>query len=518
MLKSPRHISFLLTLTLGLTFSTVSAFSAEMAQGTVYHDTNHNGKRDAGERGIRHIGVSNGLDIVQTDRQGRYRLPVEDDTILFVIKPAHYSLPVNANMIPQFFYVHKPAGSPDLKFSGVAPTGPLPDSIDFPLYRQKEPAKFKALFFGDTQPDRQEEVDYLAHDIVEELVGTKAAFGLTLGDIVGDNLDLMKGVNRAIGVLGVPWFYVQGNHDINQDAKDDAYAAETFNRLYGPNVYAFNYGKVHFLVLDSVEWEGNKYHGELGKDQLAFVRNDLALVPKDRLVVLTMHIPLVDVNDRKELFALLEDRPHTFSISGHWHGMEHFYIGEDEGWPQEKDHHHYVAGATCGAWWTGNKDEVNLPHATMMDGTPNGYSMAEFNGNQYTFEFKAARRPADYQMNIFTPESVQWAAAAETQVVVNVFDGSERSSVEMRVGESGPWTPMTQTKMKDPYVEIFKKLSDNGDSKSANWVNPADSPHIWTGQLPVPGQRPESAILLLQVRTTDQYGHTHQDHRTVRVE
>ena len=54
---------------------------------------------------------------------------------------------------------------------------------DFPLRPQKEPEKFRAILFGDTQPSTQKEVDYMAHDVVEELIGTDASFGVTLGDV-----------------------------------------------------------------------------------------------------------------------------------------------------------------------------------------------------------------------------------------------------------------------------------------------------------------------------------------------
>ena len=38
---------------------------------------------------------------------------------------------------------------------------------------------------------------------------------------------------------------------------------------------------------------------------MEFVKNDLALIPDDQLVVLMMHIPLDEVGDRKELFQLI---------------------------------------------------------------------------------------------------------------------------------------------------------------------------------------------------------------------
>src|SRR5690606_26773043 len=115
---------------------------------------------------LRDVAVSNGRDIVVTDGNGRYELPVRENTTLFVIKPRGWKTAVNSNQIPQFFYTHSPKGAVGDKVAGLAPTGPLPASIDFPLYPQEEADQFDVLVFGDTQPRNLEEVYYLAHDSV----------------------------------------------------------------------------------------------------------------------------------------------------------------------------------------------------------------------------------------------------------------------------------------------------------------------------------------------------------------
>ena len=68
-------------------FCTASiAWAAEMASGTVFNDANGNGQRDPDEKGLAGVGVSNGEAIVETDADGRWQLPVTNDTILFVLK------------------------------------------------------------------------------------------------------------------------------------------------------------------------------------------------------------------------------------------------------------------------------------------------------------------------------------------------------------------------------------------------------------------------------------------------
>ena len=85
----------------------------EQARGVVYHDANENGVLDDGEKGISGVAVSNGSDLVQTNAQGEYALPVSDDAIIFIIKPADWMTPVNEVNLPRFYYLHKPGGYPD---------------------------------------------------------------------------------------------------------------------------------------------------------------------------------------------------------------------------------------------------------------------------------------------------------------------------------------------------------------------------------------------------------------------
>ena len=121
--------------------------------------------------------------------------------------------------------------------------------------------------------------------------------------------------------------------------------------------------------------EGDKLHGELGERQLAFIRNDLAHVPANYLVVLAMHIPVVGSSDKEALYAIVQERSHLFMIAAHWHGIEQFFLGPEDGWNGAAPLHLYVPVATCASWWTGFKDESGIPHSTMRDGSPNGYTV-----------------------------------------------------------------------------------------------------------------------------------------------
>ena len=499
------------------------AEALQTASGTVFLDQNGNRRLDEGEPPVPNVRVSNGRQITLTDEKGKYALPIGDDDIIFVVKPRGMRTPLSRHNLPEFYYIHKPSGSPPQRFAGVKPTGPLPQSIDFPLYKQKEPEQFRAILFGDPQPRDQKEVDYIAHDVVEELVGTDASFGVTLGDIVFDDLDIFEPLNKTVALIGIPWYNVIGNHDINFDAKHDRHSDETFERVYGPSYYSFDYGQVHFMVLDNIEWmvpkTGGKgrYRGGLDKRQMEFIRNDLNMIPKDQLVVLLMHIPLNDVHNQSELYRLIEKRPFCISISGHTHTHEHRLLTKKDGWLGAEPHHHIVNVTVSGSWWSGAPDERGVPHTMMRDGAPNGYSILSFDGTKYELDFKAAARPGDYQMSIYAPEQVALDKLAETTVAANIFNGSERSKVDLQIGKSGDWIPMKHSRQIDPsYQAVFDREAAILE-KAAKWRKlnaPALSTHVWIATLPTdigPGTH------LLKVRARDMFGREHSSQRVIRV-
>lgn len=494
------------------------------AKGVVFDDTNRNGVRDPGERGIGGVRVSNMREVVKTDRNGNWQLGHTDDTMFFVVKPRGWMTPVDEHKVPRFYYNHKPQGSPKLKHSGVAPTGPLPVSIDFPLTKVKESDKFTALFFGDTQPRDLREVDYLARDIIEPLIGNPdgGAFGVTLGDVVFDDLSVTEPLVRTIGMIGIPWYYVLGNHDINYDATDDRFSDEHWERVFGPSYYSFDYGPTHFVVLDNVVWtsaanapdQKQGYKAGLGAAQLEWLKQDLAHVPSNQLVVLCMHIPMTEIQDRAQLFEIIEQRPYCLSVSAHTHMQEHRFISTKDGWKKPEPHHHVINVTTCGSWWTGAPGPLGVPHTTMRDGAPHGYSLFKFDGNQYSIEFRAARRPASYQMNIYAPESLKVSEARGAMVYVNVFGGSEKSKVEMSLGD-GKWRSMLRALEADPEYKKAALREAKLEKPYRPLSGPEISTHLW--KLPLSGYD-KPGVYPIHVRTTDMFGQVFVSTRSIRIE
>lgn len=512
----------------GLLFSyTLKAQSTVV--GYVFEDANKNGKKERREKGIANVAVSNNREVVITDKKGRYELPIGEDNIIFVIKPSGYKPAVNENNQPQFYYIHKPQGSPSLKFKGVEATGKLPKSVDFALLPSEEKERFTALIFGDPQPYTKEEVDFFARGVVAEVEGIENVhFGLSLGDLVGDDLSLFSPYIQTLKKVGVPWYNLLGNHDLNYDAETDALSDETFEAHFGPANYAFNYGKVHFIILDDVLYPnpkgGRGYWGGFREDQLNFIENDLKHVPKDHLVVLAFHIPLSEPEgrdtfrdeDRQRLFNLLQDFPNTLSLSAHTHIQKQDFFTQEDGWKQEKPHHHYNVGTTSGDWYSGKLNEEGVPFSTMRDGTPKGYAFISFHGNKYVIDYKAAGFSDDYRMDIFAPKVVQHKKGTSAGIYANFFLGSEQDTLMYRI-DNGEWKRMHYYQDYDP--TFLHKLHEWDFAEDLipgrRPSNPTASKHLWRAGIPTNLEPGEHTI---EVKATDMFGRTFTQLKSYRIE
>jgi hypothetical protein len=517
--------------------NTQAATEAATARGTVFDSDS------PARKGVLDVMVSNGLDVVKTDADGRWSLPVRDGDSVFVIKPSGWALPVEAGTgLPRFAYVHAPYGSPELgfRFAGVAPTGPLPPSIDFALQRRAEAGRFDAVLFTDPQPESLNEVGYIRDDVVAVVDASAAAFGITHGDIMFDDLSYYPRYNRIVGTIGLPWFNCRGNHDMNLEAPDNTHAAETFKRVFGARWHAFQHGGATFILLDNVDYLGTdpakpngsgKYRGFFGDRQLGFVRNVLANVPSDSLVVVSFHIPLKTLAatdaanntvDRREFLNAIGTHRNTVSFCGHTHTNEHWYFTAADGYPAGT-HHHHILAAVSGSWWSGPFDARGIPMALQTDGAPNGFHILSVDGEGYTTTLVPAHDPArgqmrvmldsqlhgpnrevihDYHAGALLSGSIGVDQVRSTRLVVNLFDGGPRSKVEVSVGGL-PYRPLAKVERLDPFVlEVYTR---HPESKKP-WVEAGMSSHIWQSGLPADLAAGTHRVA---VRATDEYGRVH---------
>lgn len=517
--------------------------ATETARGSVFLDLSGNGRRDTIEPGIGGVAVSNGCDVVLTDSSGFYEIDLAPYQILFISKPAHYQVAVDESNVPQFFYRHYPEGTPEViagtavewMFPVTEATGPLPEAIDFPLTGLPDASEqFTAHGFADTQARFDLSEDMLREDLINPLIDNPYGvdFGLTVGDVVFDNLALYPRHKAMMGLMGIPQWYLPGNHDINFQSPNAGFANETYKLHFGPTYYSFNHGNVHFVVLNNVEYAGadrefddGRYRGYLTANQLQWLEQDLSHVSTDKLIVIATHIPLVAIaNDGRslaatgpstenfaELLRIIEPFQHIYGLAGH---------DTSNSWKVEVNHRHGWAGTPWIAhtlsevrgngWTSGPADLRGVRDAMMQDGNPNGFYVLRFDDIKLVPEFipfpfgpDAGRRlritldplmlaPADGSIH----RGSLWP---ETKVVVNLFDGGERDRVWMSL-DDGPDQPMTYTVRTDPYVErVHARYAET----NASYGRATRSSHIW--ELPLSSSL-EPGLHHIKVTSEDEFG------------
>lgn len=468
--------------------------------GTVFEDKNGNGQRNSGERGLAGIGVSDGVRIVSTDLQGKYGgLGVESGRTVFIIKPAGYGFVPRSDGLPDFWRHLQLEPGPLLKYGGIP--AELPRCRDFALRRLSPRNRLEVLVFGDPQPKSITDVDYYRRDIVEPLVGRHGAqLGLSLGDIVNDDLSLYPAMNAVTAQLAVPWLHVAGNHDLDFDAARDEDSLLTFRNHFGPDTFAWEEDEATFIVLDDVVYQpGQKsvYVGGLREEQFAFLEAYLPKLSKDRLLVLAVHIPFFNTArpgqpetfraaDRDRLFALLRGFPHVLLLSAHSHNQRHVLHDATTDWHSAKPLHEYNVGAACGAFWSGVKDAGGIPDSIMSDGTPNGYAtLTVKRGGEYALAWHPARDPADTAIGLHAPKVLRRGAYPAWAVYANVFMGRDDSRVEYRI-DGSEWKPMAKVTQPDPRLLVENIRDDLSDALRGYDRSPeaTSSQHLWRGTLP----------------------------------
>ena len=487
-------------------------------QGMVWEDDNANGRIDLGEKPLAGIKVSDGVELVLTDAAGRYRLPVVDGRTVFVIKPAEYDLQERNDGLPDFWVNIRTKAGPTLEYGGIPAV--FTGCRDFGLLPKTAVTgsenTLDVLVFSDTQTKSRADIDYYKRDIVEPLIGKhRATLGLTLGDVVHDDLSLYPQLNRVTRMLQVPWLHIAGNHDLDFDATRDEDSLLTYRNTYGPDTFAWEEAQAVFIGMDDVVYLPGKkpaYIGGLRAEQFAFLEAYLPTVPKERLLVIGVHIPFFDAKpnvetfrhaDRARLFALLKDFPHVLLLSGHSHTQQHVYHGAGSDGHGATPLHEYNVGAVCGAFWSGVKDAQGIPDTTMVDGTPNGYASLQVRaGGAYSLAWHPARDP-DRALSLHAPKVLRKGAYPAFAVYANVFMGQNDSKVEYRV-EEGQWKPMTLVRQPDPGL-LAENMKDDGADALRGYDRSAEaepSQHLWRGALPTDLAVGEHRI---EVRANDQW-------------
>lgn len=384
--------------------------------------------RDTDGKGVANVIVSDGYNCVKTDSLGRYKMK-RDSLARFI----YYCVPADCE-VPTH-------SATDRTACFYQPVSKKKKIYDFTLKRLSggKEISYKMIVIGDPQvtnayspyytsptdnPIKKSDVERFTTQTMADIKQTIKSlpagtpiYGLSMGDDVqyygGYNAHLERQIRQALGSSEMRLFSVIGNHD--QDGK--ALYRRKWEENFGPTDYSFDRGDEHFVCINNCFfYRGKAYYspGELRERQMRWLKQDLALTPKDKKVVLCYHIPFtfgnapfgkakpLGIENEKghysssrlsQLLALLRQFEGGYELfCGHTHfacNHEIRYEGEDV-----MEHCH---AAACGNIWQSN---INIC------GTPNGYYVYQFIGTRLTdCYYKGTFWDKNKQMTIFRAQT-----------------------------------------------------------------------------------------------------------------
>lgn len=437
--------------------------------------------------GVAGTAVTDGLSVVQTEEDGSFELvSFHDQPFVYLTKPSGYAFETSETGTARFYVpvTAAPGETQEVAFT----LEPLPDG----------PATAHAfLALADPQTQNTWEIERMMADAVPSVretvraLGERPVFGVSVGDIMFDDLSLYDEYEQAVQQMGVPFYQVVGNHDLDFDAVTDAGSSATFQQRFGPPYYSFDVGAVHYVVLDDVFWTHAQYIGYLDDEQLGWLEQDLARVEAGRPVVVFQHIPALStrfrragegrpsagmaVSNRERLYELLAPfEAHV--ISGHTHETEHVFEGRVA---------EHVRGAVCGAWWSG---------PIGYDGTPNGYSVFEVDGEELRWRHQPSTEAADHQLRVY-PAGAD--PQAPDELVANVWDWDPEWTVTWYEGADRRGAMARRVGL-DPLSVALHRGSEAPARRP--WVDPVPTGHLFYAPAPSDPQAP------LRVEAVDRWG------------
>jgi len=428
---------------------------------------------------VPNVVVTDGFTNSKTDQNGVFQL-VRNRRAKFVYysTPADYKIAVDGDNYPKFY---ETLISMDKLIRQ-----------DFKLEKQPVENEFTLLSISDPQCRTIAHVNRYRQETIADIKRTAATYqnvyAITLGDLVDDAPELWDDMKASMANQSVPFFQNIGNHDHLQTAENEEKAVEGFQERFGPTDYSFNRGNVHVISMDNVIYTGRQqYTGGFTDSQWKWLQEDLAHVPKDKMVILCTHMPFRSGgtadhrNYRTEVLNLLSTYNEAHIMIGHSHYQIN-YLHRVNG----KTVYEHVHGAASGAWWNST---------LCADGTPNGYGVYEIKGNAMkNWYYKGTDQPADFQMRAYDASKEFGPAnkytyvfgapanlnlAGDGWIVVNIWNSDVNWDVRL-FQDDAEVDEMSRVSSRD-FWALYHHLEELGKAKGS--VFDKSSNHFYIGKL-----------------------------------
>lgn len=448
---------------------------------------------DETKKPIANVSISDGFTVVKTDEKGIYQFKKNEKS-----KFVYYSTPSAYEI-----HVESPNRQVALFYKALAQNSP--EQVDFTLTRRKNKVDNYMLFgIGDPQVANDSDVERFSKETLQDMQAELAkkqgeVYGLSLGDVVADKPGLLNTMKTKLGSTKMKVFTTIGNHDKTSTAQAQHKTSEVFENTYGPTNYSFEIGQVHYICLDNVVFEDNSSYGlGINQNQINWIKQDLAQVSKEKMLIIYYHMPLRGTNfaTRDQFFELIKDYKEVHLFSGHTHYAENYIHSVSS-----KQIYEHVHAATCGAWW---KSTIN------GDGTPNGYMIYQIEGATIkNWVYKPTNRSIDFQLRLHWGDMsfggqygyFTYGQAGNT-LVANVWNADPEWKVEIY---------MDNKKIGDMVHQSANPLNQDAWSKGFHLGvlnrNPSNystsTKHLYTFKI----DNPNSSV---KVIATDRFGKTYE--------
>lgn len=274
-------------------------------KGTVSVDTNQSGIVDKGDKPLAGVMVTDGLNVVKTDKKGRFSLPGFEKT--------------------RFISITTPTGFETQQF--YLSTKENRKSYDFILTESERTKPRKHSFVQITDTEVTGGMGRWVTDLQQYIHNEKPAFLIHTGDICYEpGLTIHNQVVNA-QTMDCPVYYCIGNHDLVKGN----YGEELYESLYGPTWYSFDIGNVHYVVTPIDHGDNPTNYTQ--KDVYNWLKNDLALIKKDQALILFNH----DLFTPNDSFVFKADDDHlldfrSFNTKAQIYGHMHYnYVRNQNG-------------------------------------------------------------------------------------------------------------------------------------------------------------------------------------------
>ena len=413
-----------------------------------------------GDAPIADVVVSDGYEVVKTDKDGLYQMASQKkNPYVFVSIPSGYSV-ISDGVLPLFYvYLTKPADTPE--------------RADFELFREEGQKDHTMLFFGDIHlanrtNDRKQFASFVSD--VNSFLSTASGpvYAMTLGDMTWDqywysnSYEFAQYLADVNGIKGLSIFHTIGNHDHDMNATGDWFTVVKYKEKLCPNYFSFNIGNIHYVSIDNILCKNTAasttnpdvrdYSGKVAPEVIDWLKKDLSFVDKSMHIVATAHASInsqtggAALDNASEFVSCFAGYDVDF-VTGHSHKI----------WNVDKRASNKVyehnTGAVCATWWWTGYYTPTLNIG--QDGAPGGWRIARVNGSEIDWQYKGTGRDANYQFRTY-----------------------DRNKINITASEFAP-------SANDTYASEFNKLVSNcgwSGSSSANevYINLWDYDPSWT--------------------------------------